>query len=151
MSTGGQEKKKTDKDDLFNARDIEEEVNPNEDRSLVIPKAQKEEDDGSTLSPGEKSRLLFACLCALCVGNMMMLNVASFLPIFCEDHAWIPDTDHLDTQDIAFIISVFSIAQIIFAPFNANIKSCLGAKWCVLFGFFLLTTTTFGLGLISRI
>jgi MFS family permease len=27
----------------------------------------------------------------------------------------------------------------------------LGAKWCVLFGFFLLTTTTFGLGLISNI
>jgi hypothetical protein len=48
-------------------------------------------------------------------------------------------------------VSVFSVAQIIFAPFNALIKNKLGAKNAIIFGFFLLTITTYGLGAVARV
>lgn len=38
-----------------------------------------------------------------------------------------------------------------FAPFNAYIKNKLGAKNTLLIGFFLITVTTYGLGLLSLI
>lgn len=36
-------------------------------------------------TPAQKSRILVATLIALCVGNMMMLNVAVFLPKYISD------------------------------------------------------------------
>ena len=41
---------------------------------------QMNDEDGFT--PEIKQRVLLACLFALCVGNMMMQNVASFLPTY---------------------------------------------------------------------
>lgn len=46
---------------------------------------------------------------------------------------------------------MFSVAQIIFAPFNAYIKNKIGAKNTILFGFMLMTVTTSGLGFIAII
>lgn len=81
----------------------------------------------------------------------MMLNVASFLPIFVDANVWNPADVSLSASDTSLIISVFSVAQIIFAPFNANIKNYLGSKRAILLGFFLLTTMTFALGAISYV
>ena len=82
----------------------------------------------------------------------MMLNVAAFLPTFIEGNAW-DDSDGyaLDSTDVSLILSIFAVAQIIFAPFNAMIKNKIGTKNAIIFGFFMLTATTFGLGAISRI
>lgn len=46
---------------------------------------------------------------------------------------------------------MFSVAQIVFAPFNSLIKNALGAKNTIILGFFLLTLTTFALGVVSLI
>ena len=80
-----------------------------------------------------------------------MLNVASFLPTYVNTKEWVPADETLDSTDVAFIIAVFSVAQIIFAPFNASINNYFGSKNTILIGFFMLTSTTFGLGLMSYI
>lgn len=53
--------------------------------------------------------------------------------------------------EISLIISVFSVAQIAFAPFNSIIKNALGSKNTIIMGFGFLTITTFALGWISLI
>ena len=45
------------------------------------------------LSPAVKKKALIACLIALTIGNMMIENMASFLPPFVETHHWSSD-DH---------------------------------------------------------
>jgi MFS family permease len=83
---------------------------------------------------------------------MMMLNVAAFLPTFIEGNDWISDDGYeLDSSGVSLILSIFAVAQIIFAPFNAMIKNKIGTKNAIICGFFMLTGTTFGLGAISRI
>lgn len=83
---------------------------------------------------------------------MMMLNVAAFLPSFLKDKVWDTKDDYkLDSTDTSLILSIFAVAQIIFAPFNASIKNRLGSKNTILFGFILLTSTTFGLGVVARL
>ena len=57
----------------------------------------------------------------------------------------------MDSNDVSVIIAVFSIAQILFAPFNSAIKNRIGAKNLILLGFFLLTSTTIGLGAIALV
>mmetsp|Transcript_16904 Transcript_16904/g.26007 ORF Transcript_16904/g.26007 Transcript_16904/m.26007 type:complete len:110 (+) Transcript_16904:228-557(+) len=85
---------------------------------------------------------------------MMMQNVASFLPTYVEARReeWeaVYGT-HLTSTDNAIIIGVFSVAQILFAPFNALIKNTLGSKNTIIFGFLLMTATTFGLGAIANL
>ena len=89
---------------------------------------------------------------ALTIGNMMINNVVSFLPTYIEQAEWISsDSYQLDENDIALILAMFSIAQIIFAPVNGTIKNWMGAKNTIIFGFTLLTVTTGGLGAISHI
>ena len=87
-----------------------------------------------------------------------MLNVAVFLPTYIEgrnlqEDGWDTGSGHekLDAGHNAQIIAIFSIAQIMNAPFNAAIKNYLGAKNNILLGFSLMTATTFGLGLISAL
>jgi MFS family permease len=57
----------------------------------------------------------------------------------------------LETNDTSLIIAVFSVAQVIFAPFNALIKNACGAKNTILIGFILLSASTAGLGLIANV
>ena len=45
----------------------------------------KEESAGQQYTPEQKKWILISCLTALCVGNMMMLNVAVFLPSYIEN------------------------------------------------------------------
>ena len=83
---------------------------------------------------------------------MMINNVVSFLPTFMESVKWTTDVaDSKLTDDIALIIAMFSVAQIIFAPVNGTIKNMIGAKNTIIFGFSLLTVTTAGLGFLARI
>ena len=49
------------------------------------------------------------------------------------------------------MLGAFSIAQVIFAPFSSFIKNAIGIKNTILFGFFMLTITTIGLGVIANI
>ena len=97
---------------------------------------------------------------SLCIANMMLLNVAVFLPTFLDDKndlpvdggGWVTDDGYtIDANDVSLIIAVFSIAQILFAPFNSLLKNKIGAKSLVLVGFLLLTVTTVGLGAIARV
>jgi hypothetical protein len=46
---------------------------------------------------------------ALCIGNMMMMNVASFLPTFCSDKKW-DDDSKVDEFFVSLILSIFSLA-----------------------------------------
>ena len=76
--------------------------------------------------------------------------MTSFLPTFIDTNDW-NDGGSLTTSDVSLILSIFSVAQIIFAPLNGTIKNWLGAKNTIIVGFFMLTLTTAGLGLISYI
>lgn len=78
------------------------------------------------LTDKTKQQALCSCLFALCIGNMMMQNVASFLPTYINEKKWSTNEYTLDSSDVSLIISIFSIAQIIFAPFNARIKNWFG-------------------------
>lgn len=82
---------------------------------------------------------------------MMLLNVASFLPTFIQHNVWSNPDEPLNNTDSGLIIAAFSVAQIVFAPFNSIIKNFFGSKNTIIFGFFLMTITTFGLGWISMI
>jgi hypothetical protein len=46
---------------------------------------------------------------ALCIGNMMMMNVASFLPTFYSDKKW-DDDFKVDEFFVSLILSIFSLA-----------------------------------------
>lgn len=48
-----------------------------DESTTSIRRSQREELPAKT-----KTKILIACLFALCIGNMMMLNVAAFLPSF---------------------------------------------------------------------
>lgn len=98
-----------------------------------------------------KKKALIACLLALTIGNMMIENMASFMPPFIDTHVWVSSDQYkLTSFDVSLILSIFSVAQVIFAPFNSIIKNKLGAKNAVLVGFSLLTIATFGLGAIAN-
>ena len=49
------------------------------------------------------------------------------------------------------ILVMFSIAQLLFAPFTAFVKNKIGSKNTILAGFFLMTCTTIGLGMMTYI
>ena len=81
----------------------------------------------------------------------MIENMAAFMPPYIEQKKWVSADKYLLTSfDASLILSVFSVAQIIFAPVNSKIKNCIGGKNTILLGFLLLTVTTFGLGAIAR-
>jgi len=74
---------------------------------------KQDQDDADGFPPQVKRKILIAILFALCVGNMMMQNVASFLPIFVEDQksTWFTNYgDYVTTTDTSIIIGVFSVA-----------------------------------------
>jgi len=79
---------------------------------------------------------------------MMLLNLDTFLPLYCEKTNW-SSADSVSNFEVSIIIAIFAFTQIIFAPFNSIIKNKMGSKNTILFGFLLMTLTTFGLGLIS--
>ena len=83
---------------------------------------------------------------------MMVQNVASFLPSFCKKNNWEEvDGTKVEETQISLILSVFAAAQIVFAPFNSVVKNKIGSKNTILIGFFLMCSTTFGLGCLAYI
>ena len=117
-----------------------------------MPTQANEEDEDEQFPEEIKKKILIACLIALTIGNMMILNVVSFLPTYIEQTTWTSDDGFTpNSTDISIILAAFSIAQIIFAPFNGTIKNYLGSKNTIIIGFTMLTATTFGLGLMALI
>ena len=59
--------------------------------------------------PSTKRQILWSCLAALGIGNMMILNVAVFFPTYVkkrnEAGRW--DDDGLNTRQVSFIIAIF--------------------------------------------
>ena len=125
-------------------------------KGIAIPSAHVPDDD-MVFDDVTKSRILISCLFALLVGNMMMLNVAVLVPPFIDGRTEAGKENPADgwegeppTEfDKSLIISIFFLAQIVFAPINATIKNTLGSKNTILLGFILMTATTFGLGMIA--
>ena len=105
----------------------------------------------SNLNSKAKKRILLASLIALTVGNMMIMNATAVLPNFIKHHDWDSSGKVLDEGDISLILSIFSVAQIIFAPFNRSIKGYFGSKNTLVLGFVIMTLTTAALGIIARI
>ena len=97
------------------ASKIEKEIAINEEKQKKMPEAVKK-------------KTLYTLFFALFVASLMMENVASFLPPYVKTKTdWVSDDDYrLTVDDEALIICVFAVAQIIFAPFNSQIKTCLG-------------------------
>lgn len=101
----------------------------------------------------------------------MIMNVTAFLPLYTDEkHDWDGVVKHcpisinktsnetsevecsaVGPTEVSIIISVFSIASIIFAPFNSCIKNKIGSKNSIILGFIMMGLTTFGLGLITLI
>lgn len=89
----------------------------------------------------------------------MILNIVVVLPNMIKKQNWqVDQTDnksnydpHLTDSDTSLIISIFSLAQLIFAPINASVKNFLGAKNAVLIGFCIMSICTFGLGTLIHI
>jgi hypothetical protein len=72
-------------------------------------------DDVVFFDAATKQRILVSCLTALCIGNMMMLNVSVFLPTYIDrrntTNGWDSDQGHqLDAEDVSQIIAIFAIA-----------------------------------------
>ena len=44
--------------------------------------------DEKEFTPETRRKILFACLFSLCIGNMMIQNVAAFLPTFIAQNDW---------------------------------------------------------------
>lgn len=57
-----------------------------------------------------KNRILMPCLTALCIGNMMMMNVASFLPTYVSGREDWSDGVGPSSFDVTLILSIFSVA-----------------------------------------
>lgn len=113
---------------------------------MTTPVVEKDKE----FTPAVKKKILVAVLIALTIGNMMILNVVTLIPDFIETNEWDLTNEYtLNSGDIGLIISMFSFAQIIFAPFNGSIKNALGAKNTIIIGFALLTISTVGLGYIE--
>ena len=64
------------------------------------------------MSDATKNRILVACLMALMIGNMMMMNVASFLPTYVNGRSdWTGgDGTGPTSLEVTLILSIFSVA-----------------------------------------
>ena len=122
----------------------------NEEHSKSIEAVQSTK---SLLTESQKSTIMRTCLCSLTVACMMIYNIAYFLPTFIKNNTkWQSEDGYeLDSSNIALIISIFFIAQIIMTPFISKIKNCVGSKNMLLIGFTMLSVTTFGLGAVTWI
>ena len=75
------------------------------------PDGEEDDPKNADFSDATKRKILLSCLCALTIGNMMMLNVAAFLPTFIKANNWkSSDGYELDSTDISLILSIFAVA-----------------------------------------
>ena len=57
----------------------------------------------------------------------------------------------MSSSEVALIISIFSVGQMIFSPFVGTLKSKIGGKNSIICGFFMMIATSIGLGMLSLI
>jgi MFS family permease len=102
-----------------------------------------------------KKKTLYAIIVVILIGNMMVSNLSAFLPLFVAKNDWTISEDGSDTSltdnEISYILASFSVAQVIFSPFNSLIKNWLGTKNTIVIGLFLVMISTGGLGAIAVI
>lgn len=70
---------------------------------------------GGEFSEATKKKILISCMTSLCIANMMLLNVAVFLPTYLDEKndnsEWDSSDGYtLNSNDVSIIIAVFSIA-----------------------------------------
>jgi MFS family permease len=107
----------------------------------------------NTMQKEEKNKIMIACFVSLTIGNMMINNVVAVIPDMIDNQDWIGTLDKtpLNEGDVSLIVAIFSIAQIIFAPFNSSIKNRLGGKNTIIFGLIMMTVTTFFLAFLTSV
>ena len=102
-----------------------------------------------------KKKILISCLFALAIGNMMLDNVYATLPKYIEkrneEGEWSEEGYEFTEIRYTIILVMFSIAQLMFAPFTAFVKNKIGSKNTIVAGFFLMTLTTIGLGVMTKL
>jgi MFS family permease len=96
---------------------------------------------------------------------MMLDAVYAFIPLYVKERnsktsddddsdtnakLWAEGDNDISSTQVTLILVIFSVAQIVFAPFNAFIKNKMGSKNTMIIGFFLITVTTLGLGAIEH-
>lgn len=85
----------------------------------------------------------------------MLDNVYATLPKYIDERnvkgLWSVENYEFSEVRYTIILVMFSIAQLLFAPFTAFVKNKIGSKNTIVAGFFLMTVTTVGLGIMTMI
>ena len=126
----------------------------NEDDQGLL-NASKPENGDVQFDEKTKKKILVSCLFALAIGNMMLDNVYATLPKYVDERnekgLWsVPGYEFSEVR-YTIILVMFSIAQLLFAPFTAYVKNKIGSKNTIVAGFILMTVTTIGLGMMTMI
>ena len=111
-------------------------------------------DFDNVFTPKIKKRILVAVLFQITIGNMMVQNLSAFLPNFNRNNKWsVVDGQNtaLTTNDLAYITSAFSLAQVIFSPLSSSIKNYLGAKNTIVLGLTIVSLSTALLGFLGNV
>jgi MFS family permease len=102
-----------------------------------------------------KRKVLISCLISLTVGNMMLDNVYATLPKYIDERNLTGDWSNYNFEftevNTTIVLIMFSVAQLLFAPFTAYLKNTIGSKNTISAGFILMTITTYGLGALTYI
>ena len=89
-------------------------IKDNLNNQLIIAQKQFDVDDlDDTFTNEIKRKTLIAILISITIGNMMVQNLASFLPLFNDSNKWTKVngvSQGLTTNDLAYITSSFSLA-----------------------------------------
>lgn len=80
----------------------------------------------------------------------MNFIIISFLSVFLSDKQTEHPDFELSDNDTALVISIFSVAILIFTSMNSNIKNRLGTKNTIILGFSIEGLTMLGLGIICN-
>jgi hypothetical protein len=81
-----------------------------------------------------RKRILIASLIAKIIGNMMNQIIISFQPTYIVQRQEEDPLFIVKASDIALIISIFSVALLVFASLNSAIKNTLGTKNTIVIG-----------------
>ena len=77
------------------------------DKKISVEEMDASIIDEEHFTPKVKKQILIACLLALTIGNMMILNVVTLLPGYISNN---PNISSLGETDTALIMAMFSVA-----------------------------------------
>ena len=88
----------------------------------------------------ERKKLLFCILISLFCIQTVNMNVTTIVPNFVEHYH-----ESLGEIDVAFIVTSFEVAALIFSPVVGLMLETLGRKNSIMIGFFVTICSTIGL------